>query len=189
MPEALRRIDAEVVDLLERRLAVAAVVLVRRKAAPVPRRRERLADHQPLDVRIGDEDVVHLARVGRAAALVDADVVRTRDRRRGRRRRPASRRGSTSSGVSAVDAERRSRRHEDRRRALGEDVRRGDTGQRAIAGGDRAAAFEQHGTVSSPATRCSAVAPGARRRRHIDNSRACGPRRSSVRVPGRGVGG
>ena len=49
LAEALRRRDAVVVDLFEHRLAVAAVVLVRRVAAPVARRIERLADHQPLD--------------------------------------------------------------------------------------------------------------------------------------------
>src|ERR671934_157785 len=45
MAEALRRIDAVVVNLLEYRLAVLSVVLVRRIAAPVAGWIERLAGH------------------------------------------------------------------------------------------------------------------------------------------------
>ena len=48
LAESLRRGDAEVVHLFEHRLAVAAVVLVRRIAAPVPGRIEGLPDHDPL---------------------------------------------------------------------------------------------------------------------------------------------
>ena len=76
LAEALCRIDPEVVHLLEHRLAILAVVFVRRIAAPVSGRVERLADHDPLGRCVGDEDVVHLARVVAATARVDADVGR-----------------------------------------------------------------------------------------------------------------
>ena len=52
-------IDAEVVDLFERRFAVPSIVLVRGIAAPVARRIERLANHQPPHVRVSHEDVMH----------------------------------------------------------------------------------------------------------------------------------
>ena len=75
LAESLRRVDAIVVDLLERRLAVTAIVLVRRKAAPVAWRIEGLANHQAARVRIVDEDIVHFARVDAAAAGVDPHLI------------------------------------------------------------------------------------------------------------------
>src|SRR5262245_2272288 len=50
LSESLRRIDAVVIHLLEDRLAVASVMLVRRKAAPVARRVEGFAHHESLCV-------------------------------------------------------------------------------------------------------------------------------------------
>ena len=91
LAESLRRVDAEVVDLFERRLAVAAVVLVRRKAAPVAGRIERLADHQPTHVR----DRARRGRAPRArrchGRARSPDVV-------GRDRAPASRRVAPAVG-------------------------------------------------------------------------------------------
>src|SRR5262249_33623038 len=61
--EAVRRLDAKVVHLLESRLTVGAVVLMRWITAPMTWRVERLAEHQALDNLIVDQDVVHFARV------------------------------------------------------------------------------------------------------------------------------
>src|SRR5688572_15282392 len=90
LAEPLRRIDPVVIDLLERRLAVAAVMFVRRIAAPVAGRIDGLADHQPADVRVVDENIVDLPRVDAAAAVVHLHLVRLDENRRtpfGRRRR------------------------------------------------------------------------------------------------------
>src|SRR5207249_1322519 len=71
--EPVRRIDAEVVDLLKPRLAVAAVVFVRGVAAPVSRGAEGFADHEPPRVRIVHEEIVHLAPKALAAPGLDPD--------------------------------------------------------------------------------------------------------------------
>ena len=72
--EAVGLVEAVVVHLFERGLAVAAVVLVRRERRPLPGRVERLADEQALrGHRVGDH-VVHLALPTRPAAVVHHDV-------------------------------------------------------------------------------------------------------------------
>ena len=73
-PEPVGPVEAVVVHLFERGLAVAAVVLVRRERRPLPGRVERLADEQTLrGNRVGD-DVVHRALPARPAAVVHDDV-------------------------------------------------------------------------------------------------------------------
>src|SRR6188768_2200665 len=74
LPEALRRINSEVIHLFEDWFTVLAVVLVRWKAAPVSCRVERFSDHDSLSDRVVDEDVVDLARIVAPAACIDADV-------------------------------------------------------------------------------------------------------------------
>src|SRR6185312_3755936 len=148
LAEALRRRDAVVVDLLKHRLAVAAVVLVRRIAAPVAWRIERFTDHQPLRVRIGDEQVVDFPRVVTAAARIHLDGIRA-DRRRmpaGRsRRRKEDRLERRFRGDGQVHA----RRHVDGAGALVEHVRALEL-PRPFRRGKRAAPLlqYQHGLFS-----------------------------------------
>ncbi len=84
MSEPVRRVDPKMIALLEPRLAVGAIVLMRWIAAPVSRWIERLTDDQALNDGIVDKDVMHLARVVLPAARVHADLVRANERRLGR---------------------------------------------------------------------------------------------------------
>src|SRR6185295_13892048 len=81
MSKALRRLDAIVVDLLELRLAVQAVVLVRREAAPVAGWIERLADHQAAGVRVTHKEIVDLSTVVAPATLVHLNITRPEQHR------------------------------------------------------------------------------------------------------------
>src|SRR3954467_1761735 len=74
LPEPLWRIDAEVIHLLEYRLAILAVVFVRRIAAPVSSGVERFPDHDSLRNGVVHENVVHLARVIATAPRIPPDI-------------------------------------------------------------------------------------------------------------------
>ena len=185
MAEALRRVDAVVVDLFENRLAVAPVVFVGREAAPVPGRVERLADHQPPDVRIGHEEIVDFARIQIAAALLRIDILRAHDGHlaaRGRRCRHQHR----LERRLGVDDERFARRQAQRGRPFGEHsfaadipspARRPRIGRDLPAGRrpflrrvtSRSAIRRRAGAAASSSTRsrrvCRAVARAASRRR------------------------
>src|SRR5207244_1528895 len=71
--EPVGAVEAVVVHLFERGLAVAAVVLVRRERRPLPRRVERLADEQTLRGDGVGHDVVHRTLPTRPAAVVQDD--------------------------------------------------------------------------------------------------------------------
>jgi hypothetical protein len=103
---------------------------------------EGLADHQPARVRVGDEDVVHLPRVGVPAARVDADIVRTCDAGRSsfcRGRREDDR----FDRLFGCDSQLHARRQVERARAFAEHAaprERPFTGRRL----ERTASFLQH---------------------------------------------
>ena len=130
-PKPVGPVEAVVVHLFERGLAVAAVVLVRRERRPLAGHVERLADDQALRGNVVGDDVVHVALPARCARgraprrrpgpRAPAPCARQARRARSRRSPRARARPASRATTSIHDARRevygRRAAHRTRRRA------------------------------------------------------------------------